>query len=104
MNLFGNSELLARRKRQLAVLLEAVEQAQQGARALCISRGDSHFGAGNQAGKDRAGDSDLQLLFGRLEAVRLEVEQLRRASGMGPFKEIDPKWTGLAPWRPEPDC
>lgn len=89
MNLFGNRDLIAGRQRQLAVLLEAVEQAQQGARALCNSR---------------AGDTEVKLLFGRLEAVRLEVEQLRRANGMGPFKEIDPKWTGLVPARLMPDC
>ena len=65
MNLFGNRDLIAGRQRQLAVLLEAVEQAQQGARALCNSRdGESDV------------KTDVKLLFDRLEAVRLEVEQL----------------------------
>lgn len=89
MNLTDNRGPIGGRQRQLAVLLEAVEQAQQGARALCNSP---------------AGGADVKLLFGRLEAVRLEVQQLRQANGMGPFEEIDPKWTGLFPARLTPDC
>ena len=92
MNLFGNPDLIAGRQRQLTVLLEAVEQAQQGARALC-----------NSPAGDTAAKTHVKLLFGRLEAVRLEVEQLRRANGMGPFEEIDPKWTGLVPAQLNPD-
>ena len=92
MNIMGNRDPRAGRQRQLAVLLESVEQAQQGARALSNSR----------PGTDMK--PDVKLLFGRLEAVRLEVEQLRQASGMGPFEEIDPKWTGLVPGRFIPDC
>jgi hypothetical protein len=92
VNIFGNRDPNAGRQRQLDGLLEAVEQAQQGARALCNS----------QSGTDMK--TDAKLLFGRLEAVRVEVEQLRQANGMGPFKEIDPKWTGLVPGRLIPDC
>jgi hypothetical protein len=58
------------------------------ARALCNSRDNV---------------KEAKLLFGRLEAVRLEVEQMRR-NGAVPFKEIDPKWTGLLPWRVVPEC
>ena len=84
MNLFGNPDVVAERDRKLADILEAVEQAQQVARVLCNAR-DSN--------------NEVKLLFGRLEAVRLEVEQLRRGNGRAPFEEIDPKWTGLLPWR-----
>jgi hypothetical protein len=51
----------------------------------------------------REGDNEVKLLFGRLEAIRLEVEQMRR-NGAIPFEEIDPKWTGLLPWRMVPGC
>ena len=83
MHLFANHNSAVERQRQLAALLEAVHQAQQVARLLCNSRDN---------------DTEVKLLYGRLEAVRLEVEQLRRGSGMGPFQQIDPKWTGLIPW------
>lgn len=89
MNILGNPEGVAGREQQLAELLEAVHQAQQMARALCNSRLD---------------DMEVKLLFGRLEAVRVEVEQLRRRPGAAPFREIDPKWTGLVPWRLVPEC
>ena len=88
MNPFLSPDASAAREQRLADLLEAVRQAQQVARALCNSR-DS--------------DNQAKLLFGRLEAVRLEVEQMRR-NGAIPFEEIDPKWTGLLPWRMVPEC
>ena len=88
MNPFFNPNAVAAREKRLADLLEAVHQAQQVARALCNSR-------------DK--DNEVKLLFGRLEAVRLEVEQMRR-DGAFPFDEIDPKWTGLLPWSLVPEC
>jgi hypothetical protein len=88
VNPFFNPNAVAAREKRLADLLEAVHQAQQVARALCNSRDN---------------DNELNLLFGRLEAVRLEVEQMRR-NGAVPFEEIDPKWTGLIPWRMLPEC
>jgi hypothetical protein len=88
VNPFFNPNAVAAREKRLADLLEAVHQAQQLARALCNSRDN---------------DNELNLLFGRLEAVRLEVEQMRR-NGAVPFEEIDPKWTGLIPWRMLPEC
>ena len=84
MELFGTPITVAERERQLAALTAAVHDAQQLARALCNARD---------------GDNEVKLLFGRLEAVRLELEQLRRGKGQAPFEEIDPKWTGLLPWR-----
>ena len=88
MNPFYHPDASAAREKRLADLLEKVHQAQQVARALCNAR-DS--------------DNEVKLLFGRLEAVRLEVEQMRR-NGAIPFEEIDPKWTGLLPWRLVPEC
>ena len=88
MNPFFSSDATAARERRLTDLLEAVRHTQQVARALCNSRDN---------------DNEMKLLFGRLEAVRLEVEQMRR-NGAVPFEEIDPKWTGLLPWRMVPEC
>ena len=88
MNPFFSSDATAARDKRMADLLETVHQAQQVARALCNSRDN---------------DNEVKLLFGRLEAVRLEVEQMRR-NGAVPFEEIDPKWTGLIPWRMLPEC
>ena len=88
MNPFFSSDATAARDKRMADLLETVRQAQQVARALCNSR-------------DK--DNEVKRLFGRLEAVRLEVEQMRR-NGAVPFEEIDPKWTGLLPWRMVPEC
>jgi hypothetical protein len=78
----------AERERQLTELSEAVHSAMQVARALCASRGDN----------------EAKLLFGRLEDVRLEIEQIRRSQSPVPFEDIDPKWTGLVPWRLVPEC
>ena len=88
MNPFYHPDATAAREKRLTDLLEKVHQAQEVARALCNAR-DS--------------DNEVKLLFGRLEAVRLEVEQMRR-NGAIPFEEIDPKWTGLLPWRLVPEC
>ena len=88
MNPFFSSDAVSARDKRLADLLEAVHQAQQVARALCNSRDN---------------DNEVKLLFGRLEAVRLEVEQMCR-NGAVPFEEIDPKWTGLLPSRMVSEC
>ena len=88
MNPFFSPDAAAAREQRLADLLDAVHQAQQVARALCNSR---------------EGDNEVKLLFGRIEAIRLEVEQMRR-NGAIPFEEIDPKWSGLHPWRKVPGC
>ena len=88
MDLFDNPDGAAERERQLAELFEAVHQAQQMARALCNSRPD---------------DDRLKLMFDRLEAVRREVEQIDRGPRSIPSDNIDPKWTGLLPWRIVPD-
>jgi hypothetical protein len=87
VSLFLKSNAVAQRDRQLAELLQAVNQAEQLAITLCNSPGSA---------------KEAQLLFGRLERVREEVEHLQIGSGAVPFDEIDPKWTGLPPWRTGP--
>jgi hypothetical protein len=89
VNPFSDPDGVTDRGRQLTELLKAVGAAQQVARALCISRPN---------------DNELKLLFGRLEAVRVEIEQTRRGLIAVPFDDIDPKWTGLLPWRLAPEC
>ncbi len=89
MNLFGEPDGDAERERQLAELVAAVRQAQQAVRKLR---------------RCRPNDDELKLLFGRLEVVRLEVEQMRRRQRAVPFEDIDPKWTALLPWRMIPEC
>jgi hypothetical protein len=89
MNLFGDAGGVTERERQMTDLLDTVRQAQQVARMVCNSRPD---------------DSQAKLLFGRLDAVRLEIEQIRRDHRAVPFEDIDPKWTGPLPWRIAPEC
>ncbi len=89
MNLFGDPDGGAELERQMAELLDAVRQAQRLARMVCHSRPD---------------DRQAKLLLGRLDAVRLEIEQIRRGHGAVPFEDIYPKWTGLLPWRMMPEC
>ena len=84
MSPFAKPDAIASRERQVAELLEAVYEAQQLAIKLCQSP---------------ASAQEVKQLFSRLETVRLEVEQLHLGSAPVPFEEIDPKWTGLVPWR-----
>jgi hypothetical protein len=79
---------VADREQQLAELLQAVNDAEQLAIRLCNSGGST---------------KDVQLLFGRLEMVREEVEQFQIGVRAVPFEEIDPKWTGLGPWGTVPE-
>jgi hypothetical protein len=79
-----------------------VASAPPGKQPIDLRSGD-HRPRNDQPADRRPADIDLKAMFGRLEAVRREVEQLRGANGMGPFEEIDPKWTGLIPWRPDRD-
>ena len=84
MNLFAEPAGSADRSRQLADLLDALDRAQELARLLSTSRPD---------------DREVKLLFGRLEAVRTEAEKIGFTQGMVAMEEVDPKWTGLLPWR-----
>jgi hypothetical protein len=67
----------------LAELAHAIAEAQGVARSVGDSRGDC---------------AESEILYGRLELVRIEVEDLRRGGwGVRPTM-IDPKWTNLFPW------
>lgn len=73
----------ARRARWLAELAQEIDQAQRLARRLS---------------KEKVDAGELAALGRRLEAVRQEVEELRRGSRLLLRREIDPKWMGLVPW------
>jgi hypothetical protein len=70
------------RAQWLAELADALEQAQQIAWTLGVSEGSS---------------PDARDLYGRLEAVRIEVESLRQGHWSRLPADYDPKWLGLAP-------
>ena len=81
--------LAVRRARWLAELAHEIEQAQRLARTL--AKGEPNGGEATE-------------LHRRLEAVRLEVDELRRGARLLLRREIDPKWMGLVPWdRRRPD-
>jgi len=64
----------------LADLAQAVDQAQRLARTLVVLKGSC---------------AESEALYGRLEVVRIEVEDLRRGGwGARPMK-IDPLWISL---------
>ena len=84
MSPFAKPDAVTGRARQVADLLEAVYEAQQLAITLC---------------KSPASAGEVKQLFSRLETVRLEVEQLHLGSEPVAIEEINPKWTGLVPWR-----
>jgi hypothetical protein len=73
----------AERGRWLAELAQAVDEAQRLAKMLRASEADC------LAAKE---------IYDRLEAVRIEVDSLRRGSWIVRRKEIDPLRTGLFPW------
>lgn len=80
MNRRQDGTAAAERARWLAQLAQAVEQAQRLACSLGVSK---------------VSTAEVEDLYRRLEAVRIEVEALRRGS---PQREIDPFWSGLLPW------
>lgn len=85
----GNEGAAAERARWLAELAFAVDRAQRLARTLSASQSDP---------------AEAIELGKRLEAIRTEVEELRRGSRILLRREIDPRWTGLVPWnRRKPD-
>ncbi len=88
VNLFTDRAGGAERERQLADLLDAIGQAQHLARELSATRPD---------------DYEVKMAANRLEAVRLEVEMIRGGQRTVPLEDIDPKWTGLLPWRVVPE-
>ena len=75
----------AERSRWLAELAEAIAEAQRLARTIGVPEGSC---------------APANALYERLEAVRIEVEALRRGGWGNQPAEIDPLWTSLFPWDP----
>jgi hypothetical protein len=74
----------AARAQWLAELSDALDQV----RSL-LTRLELH-------GEQRAEAIDL---FLRVEATRLEVQSLRLSRSLQPRGDVDPEWSGLAPWQ-----
>lgn len=87
MNRFGERPAAAERGRWLAELAEAVTEAQRLARSLSIAKGNH---------------AEAEDLYGRLELVRIEVEDLRRAGRGARRASIDPFWANLFPGNGRP--
>ena len=85
MNQESSEATATDRARWFAELAIAVEEAQKIAWRLGVSEGN---------------DPDAKSLYAQLEAVRSEVESLRRGSWAGQHQELDPIWIKLLPWRP----
>jgi hypothetical protein len=83
----GDRPAAAARGRWLAELAEIVDQAQRLTRTLSVSRGSC---------------AEAEDLYGRLELVRIEVEDLRRGGWGARPTSIDPRWTSLFPWTGRP--
>ena len=89
MNRSGERPAAAERGRWLAELAHTIEQAQHLARKLSVSKGSC---------------AEAEDLYGRLEAIRIEVEDLRRGGWGARPTRIDPLWTSLLPWRSCPEA
>lgn len=88
MNRPQHGTAAAERARWLAQLAQAVEQAQRLAWSLSVSQQST---------------AEVEELSRSLEAVRIEIEALRRGRPGIPQREIDPFWSGLLPWSGRPD-
>lgn len=82
MNRLGERPAAGERGRWLAELAQAVDQAQRLARTLSVAQGTC---------------AEAEDLYGRLEAIRIEVEDLRRGGWGARPTRIDPLWTNLFP-------
>ena len=82
MNHLGERPAAAKRARWLAELAAAVDAAQRVAQALSVSR-------------DRCAEAEI--LFGRLDELRIEVAVMRGAGGTARPAQFDPRWTSLFP-------
>lgn len=87
MNQSGERPAAAERGRWLAELAEAVTEAQRLARSLSIVQGNH---------------AEAEDLYGRLELVRIEVEDLRRGGRGARLARNDPFWASLFPWNGRP--
>jgi hypothetical protein len=83
VNRLGEAAVALERSRWLAEVADAIDEAQRLARKLSSSEGNA------VAAKE---------IHGRLEAIRIEVDSLRRGGWVPRSREIDPMWTGLSPW------
>ena len=82
MNRLGGRPAAAERGRWLAEPAQAIDQAQRLARTLSIAQGDC---------------AEAEHLYGRLESIRIEVDDLRRGGWGARPTRIDPLWTNLFP-------
>ena len=80
MNRSSERTAAAERGQWLADLAQAVDQARRLARTLIVLKGSC---------------AESQDLYGRLEVVRIEVEDLRRGGWAARPMKIDPLWTSL---------
>jgi hypothetical protein len=83
--LYRSSQTVANARAQwIAELTAALDEADR----LAIRLSDSHTGS-----------DELAALHGRIQAVRAELDDLRR-SGLGEVRrEIDPDWSSPVTWR-----
>lgn len=88
MNCNGDRTGAAERARWLAELAQAVDQAQQLAWSLSVSQANS---------------AEVEGLYRRLEAVRIEIESLRRGNWQTGPADPDPLWTNFLGWNGRPD-
>ena len=82
MDHLGERPAAAKRARWLAELAAAVDEAQRVARTLSGSRGNC---------------AEAEILSGRLDELRIEVEVLRGAGRTARPAQNDPRWTSLFP-------
>jgi hypothetical protein len=83
----SNEAIATERARWFSELSAAIDQAQKLAWRLGVSEGDS---------------AEAMELYARLEAVREEVDALRRGGWAGEQSQLEPFWMNLLPWRPQP--
>ena len=87
MEKLGERPAAVERARWLAELAHAVAEAQRVALSLGVSRGKC---------------AESELLYVRLELVRIEVETLRRGGWTAEPTDFDPLWIRLFPWQDRP--
>ena len=88
MNRRGDRGGGAERARWLAELAQAVDQAQRHAWSLEVSQ---------------ASVAEVDGLYRRLEAARIDIEALRRGTWPTRQSDPDPLWTSLLDWSGRPN-
>ena len=87
MTRLGEQPAAAQRSRWLAELAQSISEAQRVVGTLSFSRGNR---------------AEAESLYGRLELIRIEVEDLRRGGWGARPTMIDPIWSSLFPWDGRP--